>query len=497
VTMQLRAAANAQRADAARLGVQALAEPDARRSLLLAVAAARLEPSSAGVVRTALQRTPDLVATSGEGVTAIALSPDGTMMATGSTGGPIRLLRSDTLALAATLDYPGHGPVNGLAFTPDGRRLVSWGGSRTSAGTDAASIVIWDVASRRPTGSAFGQVWPDQGGGLLADRETLVLAQHGRDPQAPATAVAWSIESRTPSTAYPLPTSTVESLVVSADGRQIAIGSGGNTVVLTVADGKTHQLPGARQPMAFSPDGRSLLAVAGEDIQVWDVARTQARIIAAHRGQILAAAWSPDGTSFATAGADGSAVMWSNATAAPLRSFSAGPVPMTAVAFASDNQTLYAVGANGTALAFDLTGNRGVATVLAGTADSDPALLRLGAFDDQPRPPIGHQLGTTRRISAQLVTNCIRCIGSRLVARRLAGARRRVPRPVARHRTVIKADTADGPFGTMMQEWPRHARTESPRPGDFGTCACSGRWRSTTTGCGSRFRVWPEPYSRC
>jgi WD40 repeat protein len=132
-------------------------------------------------------------------------------------------------------------------------------------------------------------VWPDHGGGLLADRVTLVVAQHGRDPQAPATAVGWSIDARTPSTAYPLPTSTVEYLVVSPDGRQIAIGSGDNTVVYTVNDGKTRQLPGARQPLAFSPDGRSLLAAAGEDIQVWDVTRSQARIVPAHRGQVLAA----------------------------------------------------------------------------------------------------------------------------------------------------------------------------------------------------------------
>ncbi len=377
VTMQLRSAANAQRADAARLGVQALAEPDLRRSLLLAVAAARLEPSSASVVRAAMQRTPDLVAAAGEGVTVLALSQDGATIAAGSSAGPIRLLRADTLSTQATLDYPGHGPINGLAFTPDGRRLISWGGSRTSAGTDAASIVVWDLASRRPTGSAFGQVWPDLGGGLLADRVTLVLAQHGRDPQAPATAVGWNIDARTPSSAYELPASTVDKLLVSADGTQIAIGSGSATVVLTPAQDTSRQLPGARLPLAFSPDGRTLLAAAGTDVQLWDVARAQTRSTAAHRGEVTAAAWSSDGASFATVGTDGTAVVWSTATRAPLRSFSAGPVPMQAVSFAPDNKTLYTIGANGAVLSWDLTGSRGIATSLAGTTDSDPALLTL------------------------------------------------------------------------------------------------------------------------
>ncbi len=165
--------------------------------------------------------------------------------------------------------------------------------------------------------------------------------------------------------------------MVSSDGRQMAIGSEGNTVVFTVADGKTRQLSGARQPLAFSPDGRSLLAVAGEDIQVWDLTRGQARIVPSHHGQVLAATWLPDGSSFATIGTDGAAVVWSNASAEPLRSFSAGPVPMTAIAFGADNRTLYAVGSNGTALAWDLTGTRGVAATLASTVDSDPALLTL------------------------------------------------------------------------------------------------------------------------
>jgi WD40 repeat protein len=376
VTMQLGAAANAQRADAARLGVQALAEPDLRLSLLLAVAATRLDSGNAGVVRSALQRTPALLGTAGDGVTAVALSPDGATIALGSMEGPVRLVRAGTLETVATLDYPAHGPINGVAFTPDGRRLVSWGGSRNAAGADAASIVVWDVASRRPTGTAFGQVWPDQGGGLLADGVTLVLVQHGRDPQAPATTVGWNIDARTPSTAYPLPASTVESLVVSADGTRIAMGTGATTTVLTVATGATRQLPQVR-PLAFSPDGSTLLATSGTDLLVWDVARGEARTLQAHAGPVLDAAWAPDGGSFATVSEDGTGVVWSTETLTPLRSVSAGPMPMSSVRFAADNQTLYSVGAGGTLVAWDLTGSRGIATVLASTTDSDEGLLSL------------------------------------------------------------------------------------------------------------------------
>jgi len=381
VLMQIQTTAKALRSDASRLGVQAVAETDLRDSLLLAIAAARLDGSQTEVVRSVLQRTPDLLAMAGSGVTALAVSPDGTTIAAGTADGSILLLTSD-LTTTATVDYPGHGPVTGLSFTPDGRRLVSWGGDRTPDGAEAASIVVWDVANRRPTGTAFGQVWPGSGGGLLADGVTLVLAHHGRDPQSPTTAAAWNIDARTPSTTYPLPTSPVDSVVVAPDGSAVAFGTSGSTTVLTVADGVVRTLPGAVTPLAFTADAGMLLAAAGPVVQVWDLTAAgeeppTARSVTAHRDQVLAAAWAPDGASFATVGADGAAVVWSLSTLSPLRSFTAGPAPMTGIQFAADARTLYTIGGSGAVLAFDLTGGRGVGTALASTPDNDPSLIAL------------------------------------------------------------------------------------------------------------------------
>ena len=412
VVMQVQTAARAQRADATRLGVQAVVETDLRESLLLAIAAARLDGAQTEVVRSVLQRTPDLLTMAGSNVTALAVSPDGTTVAAGTADGPILLLRGDDLSPVATVEYPGHGPVIGLSFTPDGRRLVSWGSDPTPDGAEAASIVVWDVASRKPTGTAFGHVWPGSGGGLLADGVTLVLAHHGRDPQAPTTAAAWNIDARTPSTTYQLPTSPVDSVVVAPDGSRVAFGIGGSTTVLTVADGTTRVLPGAVTPLAFSADAGMLLTAAGSVVQVWDLVRVPAvgpasaddrdsaddgaavngatadgapvsnqpptpRSVTAHRDQVLAAAWAPEGSSFATVGSDGAAVVWSLSTLSPLHSFTAGPAPMTAVRFAADGRTLYTIGGSGAVLAFDLTGGRGVGTALASTPDNDPALIAL------------------------------------------------------------------------------------------------------------------------
>ena len=263
VTMQLRAAQSADKADAARVATAAIAEPDPRLALLLAVAAARLDATATGTVREVLARTADLMATAGDRVSAVAVSPDGRTIAAGEAAGPIRLLDPRTLAVTATLDYPGHAPVTGLAFTPGNEhRLVSWG-----RGEDA-SIVVWDLASRRPTGSAFGQPWPG-GGGLLADRTTLVVAQHAAN--APAVAAAWSVEARTPSTVYPLPPAAVDSVLVSPDGRLVVLGSAAGSLVFEPATGVARTVPAARLPLAVSPDGHTLLAADGTDVLLWDI----------------------------------------------------------------------------------------------------------------------------------------------------------------------------------------------------------------------------------
>jgi WD40 repeat protein len=376
VALHVRTADTVQRSDAAQLGGRALAEPDLRRALLLAVAATRLDATQGEALRTVLGRGPDLVALAGPEVTTAATSPDGKTLAVGTTGGAVLLLDGSTLTRTATLDLPGHGPVSGLAFTPEGDRLVSWGRGE-------ASIVVWDLGTGRPDGAPFGQAWPGTGG-LLADGTTLVLTQHSGDT---ATVVAWDIDARTPSTAYPLPSSTVDRVVVSPDGTLVALGSGGSTVVASPADGTTRVLPGAVTPLAFSPGGDILLTAMGTQVQVWDLTTAEPRaprLVVGHRYGTLGAAWAPDGSTFATVGGDGVALVWGAADLAPRRSFTTGATPLARVSFAPDQRTLFAVGTDGSVVAFDLAGGRGVGT---GLPDANPGLLTLAcrlAGSDEP-----------------------------------------------------------------------------------------------------------------
>jgi WD40 repeat protein/tRNA A-37 threonylcarbamoyl transferase component Bud32 len=84
-------------------------------------------------------------------VNSVAFSPDGTRLASGSDDGTVKLWDLTTGEVLLTLE--GHtGPVTSVVFSPDGTRLASAGDDRTrlaSAGDDR-TIRVWDARPRTP-----------------------------------------------------------------------------------------------------------------------------------------------------------------------------------------------------------------------------------------------------------------------------------------------------------------------------------------------------------
>jgi WD40 repeat protein/DNA-binding SARP family transcriptional activator len=204
-------------------------------------------------------------------VQAVAWSPDSSRLATGSVNGVATLwqIRKEgtrqLLSLAARETQSG---IVGLAFSPDGTRLMA-GGEDTAAG-----VRIWDVG---PSG----------------DAELANL--HGP-------------------VGYP---NYVEFM---PDGRRLAASSEwGSVTVWDLATEQPLQTIGPRRdpdasdgsgPRSFdvSPDGGAI-AIAGTDqnVRAWDTATGDELFTIAHPSQVLAVDWSPDGTHLVIAGWDGRA----------------------------------------------------------------------------------------------------------------------------------------------------------------------------------------------
>jgi len=79
-------------------------------------------------------------------VTALAVSPDGNYLAASGIGGKVTVLETARLGTVFQLDGPG--PVWALAFTLDGRTLLTGGADR--------AVREWDVESGKPLGGTGG-----------------------------------------------------------------------------------------------------------------------------------------------------------------------------------------------------------------------------------------------------------------------------------------------------------------------------------------------------
>jgi WD40 repeat protein len=192
-------------------------------------------------------------------ILAAALSPDGTLAATGHFDGVLRLWRVKGGTLERELRPPGAPQaMTAVAFSPDGRRVAASAGRYTA---------VWQVRRRSPP--------------LVQPHESDVAA-----------------------------------VAFSPDGRRLATGDEGGVVrVWTLGTKKVEVLIGHEgkvTSVAFAHDGRSLVTGGvDETARIWDTATGKATAeLRGHDGLVLGVAFDRSGDTVASGSSDRSIRFW-------------------------------------------------------------------------------------------------------------------------------------------------------------------------------------------
>lgn len=252
-----------------------------------------------------------------EGITAVAVSPKGGVFALARYGTvELRNLKNNKLVS----ELSGHrGPVNAVAFSDDGERLVAAAGEPGLFG----EARLWNVKSGKLIKLIVGHRDALYAARLSPDGK--LLATGGYDQLVKLWDVAGGEEVRT----LDGHNGAVYDLAFHPAGHMLASASGDRTVKLwRVADGKRLDTFGQSlrelYTLTFSPDGKRL-AAGGVDhrIRVWRISETgeegtnpllYSRF--AHEAPILRLVWSRDGRTLVSSGEDRLIKVWD---AGPMR----------------------------------------------------------------------------------------------------------------------------------------------------------------------------------